>query len=76
MYKACIIASFVCLVCLAGCVHRTRHWYTASDYEAQGRYELARQHYLLALAESEDPESQQQLRYTLDILDRKIQAMR
>lgn len=52
------------------------NWTQARDYQAQGRYELARQHYLVALAAARTPETQQTLQRELDSVDRMIEAMR
>ncbi len=52
------------------------NWSQARDYQAQGRYELARQHYLLALAAARTAESQQTLQRELDSVDRMLEAMR
>lgn len=52
------------------------NWSLARDYQAQGRYELARQHYLLALASSRTAQTQSTLQRELDSLDRKIAAKR
>lgn len=52
------------------------NWSQARDYQAQGRYELARQHYLLALAAARTAESQQTLQRELDSVDRMLEALR
>ncbi len=52
------------------------NWTQARDYQAQGRYELARQYYLVALAAARTPETQQTLQRELDSVDRMIEAMR
>lgn len=73
------------LPCMEGCTkvavtpeaeEAISNWSQARDYQAQGRYELARQHYLLALAAARTPESQQTLQRELDSVDRMIEAMR
>ena len=46
------------------------NWTQARDYQAQGRYELAR------LAAARTPETQQTLQRELDSVDRMIEAMR
>ena len=53
-----------------------RHWALARDYEKQMRYELARQHYLLALAACRSEASQAQLRRELEGIDLQIRTMR
>jgi hypothetical protein len=53
-----------------------RHWRTARDYERQMRYELARQHYLLALASCRSSRTQEQLRRELEGIDLQIRTMR
>ena len=55
----------------------TRHnWQLARDYERQMRYELARQHYLLALASCRSEPTQTQLRRELESVDLQIRTMR
>lgn len=46
------------------------------DYVAQGRYELAREHYLLALASSGDPETRQLIGHELQSVDTMIKTQR
>ena len=53
-----------------------RNWKLARDYEQQMRYELARQHYLLALASSRSEPAQTQLRRELESVDLQIRTMR
>lgn len=52
------------------------NWQTARNFLAQGRFELARQYYLVALAASHSPETQVALKDELEKVDRMIQAMR
>ena len=52
------------------------HWHLARDYERQMRYELARQHYLLALASCRSESTQTQLRRELESVDLQIRTMR
>ena len=54
----------------------TQHWKLARDYERQMRYELARQHYLLALASCRSESTQTQLRRELESVDLQIRTMR
>ncbi|MDR0465761.1 MAG: hypothetical protein LBH94_00210 [Deltaproteobacteria bacterium] len=55
----------------------TRHnWNLARDYELQMRYELARQHYLLALASCRSESTQAQLKRELESIDLQIRTMR
>jgi hypothetical protein len=54
----------------------THHWKLARDYERQMRYELARQHYLLALASCRSEPTQTQLRRELESVDLQIRTMR
>jgi hypothetical protein len=55
----------------------TKHnWKLARDYERQMRYELARQHYLLALASCRSEPTQTQLRRELESVDLQIRTMR
>jgi hypothetical protein len=53
-----------------------RHWRTARDYERQMRYELARQHYLLALASCRSSQTREQLKRELEGIDLQIRTMR
>ena len=52
------------------------NWKLARDYERQMRYELARQHYLLALASCRSESTQTQLRRELESVDLQIRTMR
>jgi hypothetical protein len=52
------------------------NWKLARDYERQMRYELARQHYLLALASCRSASTQEQLRRELESIDLQIRTMR
>jgi hypothetical protein len=52
------------------------NWQLARDYERQMRYELARQHYLLALASCRSESTQTQLRRELESVDLQIRTMR
>ena len=52
------------------------NWQQARDYERQMRYELARQHYLLALASCRSESTQAQLRRELESVDLQIRTMR
>jgi len=54
----------------------TQNWRLARDYERQMRYELARQHYLLALASCRSETTQAQLRRELESVDLQIRTMR
>jgi hypothetical protein len=54
----------------------TYNWKLARDYERQMRYELARQHYLLALAACRTESTQMQLRRELESVDLQIRTMR
>ena len=53
-----------------------QNWKLARDYERQMRYELARQHYLLALASCRSEPAQTQLRRELESVDLQIRTMR
>lgn len=48
----------------------------ARNYAAQGRYELAREHYLLALASANDPNLQEVLAGELESVDMMIKSLR
>ncbi len=81
--KMWLVASLLCLITLAGCSGSTRllptsgtiradsNWEYANELKAHGRYELAREYYLFALAEAKTYEEQQWLErelYTIDLL--------
>lgn len=75
----------ICFIWVAGCTkvaiipesgETLTNWSLAHEYQAQGRYELARQHFVLALASSRTTDSQATLQRELDALERMIQAMR
>lgn len=53
-----------------------RNYITARDFAAQGRYELAREHYLLALAAANDPNLQDALAQELESVDKMIKSLR
>ncbi len=53
-----------------------KHWAAARDYQRQMRYELARQHYLLALSACRSSETQEQLKRELETVDLQIRTMR
>ena len=46
------------------------------EYAAQGRYELAREHFLLALAASDDHETRQLIGHELKSVDTMIKTQR
>ncbi len=48
----------------------------ARNYTAQGRYELAKEHYLLALAASNEPETKSAIAHELQSVDKMIQTLR
>jgi hypothetical protein len=52
------------------------NWKLARVYERQMRYELARQHYLLALAACRSESAQAQLRRELESIDLQIRTLR
>ena len=52
------------------------HWQQARNYQARGRYELAKQYYQLALAGSVSSESQAALQREIDAADRMLQTFR
>lgn len=53
-----------------------RNYISGRDYAAQGRYELAREHYLLALAATDDPYLQDALAKELESVDLMIRSLR
>ena len=52
------------------------NWGLAREYQAAHRFEMARQYYVLALADARTPNSQQALRQEIEAVERQIQAMR
>lgn len=52
------------------------NFYMGRDYAAQGRYELAREYYLLALASARNDQLRQSLVYELNAVDRLIKTLR
>ena len=53
-----------------------RNYKAARDFAAAGRFELAREHYLLALAATTDPGLQNALALELDSIDLMIKSLR
>ncbi len=51
-------------------------WQQARNYQAQGRYELAKQYYQLALAGSRSLETQTVLQREIEAADRMLQTLR
>lgn len=74
------------LMWLGGCARHVTHipdsaetianWQIARNYHGQGRLELARQYYVLALASARSPEVQAALQREIEAADRMLQAMR
>jgi hypothetical protein len=52
------------------------HYLLGRDYAASGRYELAREQYLLALAAADNREMQQSLMQELDSVNMMIKSLR
>lgn len=83
-----VVLSILCtsLLWLSGCSRHVTHipdssetianWQLARNYHGQGRLELARQYYVLALASARSPEVQVALQREIDAADRMLQAMR
>lgn len=73
---ACM-AALSCLATLAaGCSPTHSNWQTARNYQAEGRHELARQYFVVALASAKTPEEQTALKQEIEAADRMIQAFR
>lgn len=51
-------------------------WRDARNFQAEGRYELAKQQYQLALATARTPDSQTALQRELQAVDRMLQTLR
>ncbi len=54
----------------------TTDWNQARYFQAQGRYDLAREHYLLALAAARDNEERDVLNQELQTVDLQIKTLR
>ncbi len=52
------------------------HWELATHYKSKRRYELARQHYLLALATCNSTELRDSLKRELQMVDLQIRTLR
>jgi hypothetical protein len=52
------------------------NWHQARYFQAQGRYELAREHYLLALSASRTDDVRAALGDELNAVDRQIKTLR
>lgn len=84
MYR--MICFFALCVLLTGCSSKytgvpetgstLSNWTYARNYQAQGRYELARQYYVLAMADARTPDSQAALRQEIEAVERQIEALR
>ena len=57
-------------------VATTAHWDKARQYQQQQRFELARQHYLLALTTCRTEETRDRLQRELQIVDLQLRTMR
>lgn len=84
-------AVFLLLACLAlpglaGCGKQVatvpesdealHNWQQGRTYQAQGRFELAREHYLLALAAARSDDTRDALAREVHVVDRQIQTLR
>lgn len=84
--KLACMAALSSLACVAGCAAHVTHmpeasetvanWQAARNFQAQGRYELARQYYVVALATARSPETQTTLKREIEATDRMLQAFR
>lgn len=52
------------------------NWVLARRYQAEYRYELARQHYALALAAAQTPNAVERLKQELAVVDLQIKTLR
>lgn len=86
MYRV-FCAFLLCMVCLTwGCSTKYTavpetgssldNWRIARNYQAERRFEMARQYYVLALADARTPDSQMALKQEIEAVERQIQAMR
>lgn len=53
-----------------------QNWHLGRDYQAQGRYELAREHYLLAIAAARTADVHDALARELAVVDRQLRSLR
>lgn len=53
-----------------------QNWHRGRDYQAQGRYELAREHYLLAIASARTADVHDALARELATVDRQLRSLR
>lgn len=84
MYRICIF--FMLCLAAAGCSTKytgvpetgstLSNWTIARNYQSQGRYEMARQYYVLAMADARTPDSQVALRQEIEAVERQIEALR
>ncbi len=56
--------------------HTMQNFYLARKYESEGRYELAKERLLLAMASAKDGEMRQTLAQELDAVDKMIKTQR
>lgn len=52
------------------------NWHQGRTYQAEGRYELAREHYLLSLAAARSDDVRDALAREVDVVDRQIKTLR
>jgi hypothetical protein len=81
----CFVLVGFLATCLAGCARYTAvpetgstlsNWAIARGYQSQGRWEMARQYYVLAMADARTPDSQVALKQEIEAVERQIQTMR
>ena len=81
-----VLAPLLLVLALAGCGPKTatlaesgetvQNWSLARQYQAAGRYELARQHYSLALSTVRTQNALEMLKRELVAVDLQIRAIR
>jgi hypothetical protein len=82
-----LCALFMIWLCMffSGCTRVTavpesastlNQWRIARGYQAQGRYELAKQYFTLALAGARSTVSQDELEQEIEVINRMLQTMR
>lgn len=81
-----LLLASLALPALAGCGRQVasvpesdealHNWHQGRTYQAQGRYELAREHYLLALAAARSDDVRDALTREVDVVDRQIKTLR
>ena len=85
MKRSFLLCVAILLAGLLGCARVTStpessdtlaRWQEARNYQAQGRYELAKQYYQIALAGARTPASQLTLKREIEAVNRMLDTLR